>query len=306
MGPYAKYKLLKRYHSARDIVVVSREADDNIGCELDAELGETWIKDNELVFGPNIAFFKSSGTSNPGLFSANSIPDIAKPYYKLYEEAKAKGIGNDPTHSDYKEYLKMEDMLKTTINTTKTLTDTNDNAVSTVYEGVYFPFLSCFRGYYQKMNSVTKPITGETVCDFLPSSITTMRIRFFINSYFNCYSELRISAALGGKLWDTEFKQLRTFLLNNKKINKRCSLDFEEDKILPIDVEGSDIVVEELAYQNINKMLIEQHCLRIKMVDDVENAKGRKNGGKKRTKQTKRRQRKQTKRRKQSKRKLRM
>ena len=59
MEPYTKYKLLKRYHSARDIVVVSREDGDNIGCELDAELGKTWIKDNELVFGPNIAFFKS-------------------------------------------------------------------------------------------------------------------------------------------------------------------------------------------------------------------------------------------------------
>ena len=176
MEGYAKYKLLKRYHSSRDIVVVSREDGDNIGCELDKELGENWIRENELVFGPNIAFYKSSGTSNPGLFSANSLPDNVKPYYKRYQELKANGMGDysqhsppepsDPKYRDYEEYLQLEDMLQKTINSTKSLIDTNDNAVSTVYEGVYFPFLSCFRGYYQKMNSVTIPITGETICDF--------------------------------------------------------------------------------------------------------------------------------------------
>lgn len=294
MEGYPKYKLLKRYHSSRDIVVVSREDGDNIGCNIDEELGKLGKRlpiNKVLVFGPNIAFFKSTGTSNPGLLSVDSLPANVKPYYNKYIELKDTGLANDPEHPQYKDYLMLEDVLRKTKNAIKGSIDTNDNAISTVFEGVYFPFLSCFRGYYKKMNDVTIPTTGESFCDFLPSSITTLRSRYFINSYFNCYSELRISAALGGKLWDTEFKDLRKFLLNNKKINTRCSSDFEEDKILPIDVEGSGIPIEELASQNINKMLIEEHCLREKMVDFVENAKEEKNGGKRKgtkRKQTKR------------------
>lgn len=315
MEGYAKYKLLKRYHSAREIVVVAREDGDSIGCNLDEELGKLGKQlsnDKKLIFGPNIAFFKSTGTSNPGLLSSKTLPDNVKPYYLKYEEAKNMGLGDNKSHPDYEQYLGLEDALRKTMNSTKGIIDTDDNAISTVYEGMYFPFLSCFRGYYKKMNDLTISLTGESLCDFLPSSITTLRSRFFINSYFNCYSELRISAALGGKLWKTEFKYLRNFLLNNKKINTRCSRDFEEDKILPIDVEGSGIAVEELAYQNINRMLVDDQCLRENSVDLTEHAKQENKGGKRKGTKRKKNKRKQMKRkrtnkkRKQSKRNFRM
>jgi hypothetical protein len=280
-----KYKLLKRYKSTREIVVVSSENDDKIGCELDPNLGEKWINDKKLIFGPNIAFFKSTGTSNPGLFSAKSLPDNLKKYYERYQTLKSH-VNDDPNHPEYNEYLNFENALRNIMNSIKSIIDTDDNAILTLYEGIYFPFLSCFKGRYEKMNSVTIPTTGESICDFLPSSITTLRSRFFINSYFNCYSELRISAALGGNLWETEFKDLRNFLLNNKKINTRCSHDFEKDKILPIDVEGSSIVVEDLDYQDINKMLISNNCLRENKVDVDETIKSGNKGGKR--KETKR------------------
>ena len=106
MEPEEKYKLLKRYNSSREIVVVSRENGDNIGCELDANLGETWITDKKLIFGPNIAFFKSTGTSNPGLFSAKSLPDNLKKYYEAYQTLKAL-VKDDPNHPEYNDCLNL-------------------------------------------------------------------------------------------------------------------------------------------------------------------------------------------------------
>lgn len=313
----------------RNFIIVERKNND--GCIFNSY-------NDPLYYGKNIAFFKSTGTSNktdkiqvsPKFFKIEKLnelntdidtllntddnflegkdiifPNTFLPFYGVNNLKKKPFTQHSPnTILKNSFYKKNFNKLITHINELyNELIDLNNNGSDNT-ESIKQKIDDYLLNELRDLDSNDKQILQEsntpdllnkitelrnrignqninTICNFIPNNLLNIKSTFFIEAYFLCYSELQISAAIGGGVWDLEFKELRNFLLNNDRIynddNKsKCIKEQKQteyfktreiDKPIKInDVESKQIDYKIDKLDELNKYLVNNDCVIYKVL----------------------------------------
>ena len=251
------YKVLiqlkhKEREKEREFCIVSRTTENMLGCN---DYATTYLPpkrsrlSSRLTEGPNIAFFKSTGTSNePKGVRKNDYSEFDKDLKKLSEDELAQAT---------------KDMI---------MLPENELAQST-FPGMYLPFAGVEfvessrnknnekKRFIIKMNRFS--LLKSSLCDFIPKHELNMETTYLLDIYFNCYSEAQISAALGGDLWNERYKSLQQFLLNKYPYNdeskkhgkERCIVNYNDTKISKMTLDGFHIEILDLYELNLFMIL---------------------------------------------------
>jgi hypothetical protein len=83
-------------------------------------------------------------------------------------------------------------------------------------------------------------------------------IVYFLNGYFGCYAQLQISAAIGGKLWENDFKELRKWVLTH-----RLNDDNTFEKCDRITMNDTITGLKEVTVDKLNSKLQKYKVLRV-------------------------------------------
>jgi len=189
--------------------------------------------DNRLIFGTRVAFFCSTGTSNKDA--------LLKKGYNIYPNYASQATEPATDFVPPKEHI-----------------------INTV--GTYFPTTWFYGGRYKKMGDYTRRWDSR-LCEFIPSGYLKRSSRYILSSYFYCYSDLLISAAIGGGLWETDMKDLRNFILTHipkKDENNEsdgCKLEFIDTTTDKIDI-AKAITLTGINNDNLNEVLESLDCCR--------------------------------------------